>query len=144
MGFLYDFFYKNNFADNSSVPDNSESFEEVEEPTEEPEEVEEPTEESKEVQEPTEEPEEVEEPTEEFEEVEEPTEEPEEVEEPNEELEEVVDISENQIIVSYNGVSTPLFIDNLTITIFLLSVLIGVALFGIFKSKLWFILIYLA
>ena len=61
-------------------------------------------------------------------------EEPEEVEEPREEPEEVSEsVSVN---VSYNGVATPLFIDNMTITIFLLSVLIGVALFGIFKSKL--------
>ena len=74
--------------------------------------------------------EEIEEP----EEVEDPIEEPEEVEEPTEEPEEVSEsVSVN---VSYNGVATPLFIDNMTITIFLLSVLIGVALFGIFKSKL--------
>ena len=137
---LYYLFFENSSSDNFVDTDNSENVEdivepeEVEEPTEEPEEVEEPTEVPEEVEEPTEEPEEVEEPTEEPEEVEEPSDESEEVEESTEELEEVSQsVSVN---VSYNGVATPLFVDNMTITIFLLSVLIGVALFGIFKSKL--------
>ena len=131
---LYDLFFENSSSDNFVDIDNSENVEEIEEPTEEPEEVKEPTEEPEEVEEPTYEPEEVEEPTDEPEEVEEPTEESEEVEEPLEEPEEVSEsVSVN---VSYNGVATPLFVDNMTITIFLLSVLIGVALFGIFKSKL--------
>ena len=35
MGLFYDFLYQNNFADNSSVSDNSEIFEEIEESQEE-------------------------------------------------------------------------------------------------------------
>ena len=35
MGLFYDFLYQNNFADNSSVSDNSETFEEIEESQEE-------------------------------------------------------------------------------------------------------------
>ena len=117
---LYYLFFENSSSDNFVDTDNSENVEDIVEPEE--------------VEEPTEEPEEVEEPTEEPEEVEEPSDESEEVEESTEELEEVSQsVSVN---VSYNGVATPLFVDNMTITIFLLSVLIGVALFGIFKSKL--------
>ena len=121
---LYDLFFENSSSDNLINTDYSENVDKIEEPTEEPEEVEEPTEGPEEVEEPTEEPEEIEQSKEEPDEVEEPTEEPEEISE---------SVSFN---VSYNGVATPLFIDNMTITIFLLSVLIGVALFGIFKSKL--------
>lgn len=38
--------------------------------------------------------------------------------------------------ISYNGITPPMFVDSMSICIFLLAVILGVALFGIFRSKL--------